>query len=79
MNEVFYFKLKLSRNPDDYWLSLFMKQKGKLEVTNTTYVAQHPKEKNSIEAIKRNIENIRNSYLIGEYFKEININRLKIN
>jgi len=64
-------ELKLSRNPDDYWLALFMKQKGNLRVTNKTYVVQHPKEKNSTEAITRNKENTSNATSMEKYFKRI--------
>lgn len=63
-------ELQLSRNPDDYWLALFMKQRGKLEMTNKTYVVQHPKEKNSIETITRNNENISNGNRMEAYFEK---------
>jgi glycosyltransferase involved in cell wall biosynthesis len=61
-------QLKLSRNPEDLWLALFMKKHGGLAVTNKTHVTIQLKEKNSIEAMKRNIENLRNGSKIGRFF-----------
>lgn len=62
-------ELGLSRNPDDYWLALFMKKRGQLQVTNKTYVAQHPKEQSSIEMIQRNKENMNNARLVNTYIE----------
>lgn len=64
-------QIKLSRNPDDYWLALFMNKKGKIKITNKTYAVQNPKEKNFIEAIKRSKENKHNAYLMEEYFNVV--------
>lgn len=64
-------KLKLSRNPDDYILSLFMKRYGDLKVTNKTYVTVNIKEQGFVAEIKRNIENHRNGYKIERFLKNI--------
>ncbi len=63
-------ELKLSRNPDDLWLALFMKQRGVLQMTNETHVTQHPKEVSSIDTIRRNRENMRNATGIEAYFEK---------
>ena len=65
-------QLQLSRNPDDFWLALFMKQQGKLAVTNKTHMTLHLKEKNSIQVIKRHIENIKNGNKIEKFFNKNN-------
>lgn len=61
--------LGLSRNPDDLWLALFMKELGLIEITNKTYVTQNAKEQTLMSGIKRNFENIRNGNEIEKYFK----------
>ncbi|MBU2103760.1 glycosyltransferase, partial [Patescibacteria group bacterium] len=48
-------KLGLPCNPDDYWLALFMSQRGNLEVTNKTWVKAHAKESNSWQGFTRGI------------------------
>lgn len=60
--------LELTRNPDDYILSIYMKQYGKLGITNKTHVTQQTKEVTSAEAIQRNKENVSNGNKIAEYF-----------
>ncbi len=60
--------LGLTRNPDDYILSMFMKQHGKLGITNRTHVTQQTKEVTSAEAIQRNKENVSNGNKIATYF-----------
>jgi glycosyltransferase involved in cell wall biosynthesis len=60
-------KLGLTRNPDDYWLALFMKQRGTLAMTNKTHVTQHTKEVSSTEAIRRNRENMANAKKMDDY------------
>ena len=62
-------KLGLSRNPEDYWLALFMSKTGPLEVTNKTYVVNHIKEKTNSDAVARSRENINNGEKILRYFK----------
>jgi glycosyltransferase involved in cell wall biosynthesis len=57
-------ELGLSRNPDDYWLALMMRTRGQLAVTNHTYVTPFSKETNSIQALRRNRENNRNSRIM---------------
>jgi glycosyltransferase involved in cell wall biosynthesis len=64
-------KLKLSRNPDDYILALFMKRYGNLKVTNKTYVTANMKERGFINEIKRSIENIRNGHKVERFLKKI--------
>lgn len=48
-------KLRLTRIPDDYWLALFMAQKGALKITNRTWVTAHAKEKDFQEAWDRSM------------------------
>lgn len=62
--------LGLTRNPDDFWLALFMAQRGTLRLTNSTHVTQHTKETTSLQAIKRNIENNQNARKMRLFFKE---------
>ena len=64
-------KLKLSRNPDDYLLALFMKRYGNLKVTNKTYVTANMKERGFINELKRSIENIRNGNKIDNFLKKL--------
>ena len=64
-------KLNLPRNPDDYWLSLFLGNEGKLEITNKTFVTCYQKEKNSIEAIKRNFESLKNGRIMRSFWEKI--------
>lgn len=61
-------KLGLTRNPDDFFLALYMKQKGVLGMTNKTHVTQHQKEKTNTNAISRNRENMKNAKKIEGYF-----------
>lgn len=62
-------KLTLSRNPEDYWLALFMDKEGSLEVTNRTCVIVQVKEKNNADTLKRSRENLENAKKILSYFK----------
>jgi glycosyltransferase involved in cell wall biosynthesis len=62
-------ELKLSRNPDDYWLALMMSRLGNIEVTNKTHVTQYTKEQSSTSAITRNRENKRNGKVIRMFMK----------
>ena len=64
-------KLKLSRNPDDYLLALFMKRYGNLKVTNKTYVTANMKERGFMNELKRSIENIKNGNKINRFLKKI--------
>lgn len=64
-------KLGLSRNPDDFWLALFMSNYGNMEVINTTSVTAHVKEKTSQESWKRNIENNKNARRMKIYMKSV--------
>lgn len=57
----------LTRNPDDYWLALFMKQYGTLAITNKTHVTQHTKETSTIEVLRRNRENMSNAKKMDDY------------
>ncbi|MBY0328544.1 hypothetical protein K2Q02_00390, partial [Patescibacteria group bacterium] len=65
-------ELQLSRNPDDYWLALFMNKLGRLEVTNKTYVTQYTKETSTKSIFARNRENHRNGDRMKLYMKKIN-------
>jgi len=60
-------KLNLSRNPDDYWLTLFMSKHGNLEVTNKTFVISNTKEISLKTMRMRNKENLRNGNIIRKY------------
>lgn len=60
--------LSLSRVCDDFWLALFMKQKGSLAVTNKTHSSHHEKHTTFTESVKRNRENLANGTRIKDYF-----------
>ena len=62
-------QLGLERNPDDYWLALFMKMRGSLGMTNKTFVTQHTKETSSIEAVVRSSENVSDAEKMEKYFR----------
>ncbi|MEK7228102.1 MAG: glycosyltransferase family A protein [Patescibacteria group bacterium] len=64
-------ELELTRNPDDFWLALFMKKRGKLSMTNKTHVTQHTKETTSAEVIKRSKENVSNAEKMERYFSTL--------
>lgn len=64
-------KLGLTRNPDDFWLALFMKERGSLEVTNKTHVSPYAKETSNKSAVARNFENIQNGDKMEAYFKSL--------
>ena len=67
-------ELHLSRNPDDYWLALFMSKLGTLEVTNKTHVTAHIKEIGLKDSLARNKENKRNGDLMRLYIaKQIRV------
>lgn len=61
-------QLGLSRNPDDYWLALFMKRRGNLAVTNKTVVTNYTKELSNKEAIARSLENMKNGNKMKTFF-----------
>jgi glycosyltransferase involved in cell wall biosynthesis len=63
-------QLGLSRNPDDYWLALQMKQYGAIEITNQTFVTHYPKEQTLKIAWQRNRENLHNGITMHAYAKE---------
>jgi glycosyltransferase involved in cell wall biosynthesis len=62
-------QLDLSRNPDDFWLALFMCRRGHLQVTNETFVTLNTKEHSNRLALERNLENIQNGNIMEEYFR----------
>ena len=64
-------KIHLPRNPEDYWLALFMSKRGNIEVTNKTWVASYTKEVSTAEMIFRRIESYKNKNLMRNYFKII--------
>jgi len=61
-------KIKLSRNPDDYFVALLMSKKGNIEVTNKTFVTQNTKENDSLKMISRIVENSKDVKLVEDYF-----------
>lgn len=63
-------KLNLPRNPDDYWVSLFMGKRGNLQVTNKTHITAYSKDTSSIEELKRRIESRKNRILMRNYFNK---------
>lgn len=62
-------ELGLTRNPDDFWLALFISKRGNIETTNKTFVTQNQKEYNSLEAISRSRENKRNGRKMELFFR----------
>jgi glycosyltransferase involved in cell wall biosynthesis len=67
-------KLKLSRNPDDYWLALFMGNEGKLEITNKTNVVCYEKQKTSFESLSRNFDSFKNGMAMRSFWKGNRLN-----
>lgn len=65
-------QLGLKRNPDDYWLALAMGQRGKLGMTNKTYVVQATKEVTSEEAIARSRDNVQDGAIAETYIRQGN-------
>lgn len=59
--------LGLSRNPDDYWLALFMKRRGALALTDKTHATQYTKETTSGSFISRTRENVANAQKMEAY------------
>lgn len=64
-------EIKLTRNPDDYWVALFMSQRGSIEFTKETSVTTYTKERNLAAGIRRNIENVSNGKKILRYFESL--------
>ena len=69
-SEILSSKLGLSRNPDDFWLALFMEKKGKIALVDEAFVTQNTKEKSVASALKRNRENMKNGDKIEKYFNQ---------
>lgn len=63
--------LSLSRFVEDFWLALFLQEKGKLEITNKTNVTVVSKESSLLKSIIRNRENLKNGNKIQKYFDSI--------
>lgn len=61
-------EIGLTRNPDDYWLALFMAHRGTITVTNRTHVSAFTKEGSNQRAIKRHLQNMRNGDKMERYF-----------
>jgi glycosyltransferase involved in cell wall biosynthesis len=57
---IFSQALQLSRNPDDYWLAVLIKNIGCIEITNKTHTTHYPKEISPKARRMRNKENRRN-------------------
>lgn len=66
-------RIGLSRNPDDYWLALYMGERGSLGYTTQTTVCAVAKETTSIDAYRRNRENNRNARLMRAYFNGLSL------
>ena len=66
-------QINLPRNPEDFWLSLFMSRRGHLEVTNKTWVKAHTKNSSSIQVIERRIESRHNRDQMRAHFKKITL------
>lgn len=64
--------VKSNTPAEDYWLALYLSEKGNIEVTNKTYVTASMKEVGICEEIKRNIENHKRGRAIKKFF---NINK----
>lgn len=62
--------LGLTRNPDDYWLALYMRSRGNLALTNKTYVSQYTKEVSSQEAIVRSTENVADGDVMDAFLEK---------
>lgn len=60
-------KINLPRNPDDYWLALFMGKHGNIERTNKTWVTSYTKETSNRDMIFRRIESYKNRNLMRAY------------
>ncbi len=67
-------KINLPRNPDDYWLALFMSKHGTLQVTNKTWVQASTKNSSSMQEIFRRIESRQNRNKMRKYFIANNAN-----
>ena len=62
--------LHLPRNPEDYWLALFMSKHGNLKVTNKTWVTPYSKDPSSWREFLRRKESVKNRNLIKDYFQK---------
>lgn len=65
-------ELDLTRNPEDYWLALFLKDHGNIKITNKTSVTVNTKETSNKEMMLRNKENHLNGDKMENYFKNRN-------
>lgn len=61
--------ITLTRNPEDYWLALFMSERGTLQVTNRTWVMTAEKEETNMQAWSRFWENLSNGRKIRIFLK----------
>jgi len=61
-------KIHLFRNPEDYWLALFMSTHGTIRVTNKTWIIAHTKDSSSLREILRRMESYKNRNIIRDYF-----------
>jgi len=61
-------KIGLPRNPEDYWLALYMNRHGAIEKTSKTFTVANTKDTSSIKEISRRIESHKNRNLMRDYF-----------
>lgn len=71
--------LHLPRNPDDYWVALFMSTRGTLARTSKTWVTHYTKETTMKEMLFRRIESHRNMRAMRAYFEKIKRRDSEIN
>lgn len=62
--------LHLPRNPEDYWLALFMSKRGNLEITNKTFITPNSKDPSSWREFLRRKESVKNRNLMKDYFQK---------
>ncbi|HTE48989.1 MAG TPA: glycosyltransferase family A protein [Candidatus Paceibacterota bacterium] len=68
---VFFKKLSVPSNLEDYWLAMIMNKRGNIEVTNKTYITTSTKKISSWKMILRAIRDRKSKYLMSDYFKSI--------
>ena len=64
-------QLKLSRNPDDYWLSQLMSRRGNIAFTSKTFVVPTSKERSSWAFFVRDKENNLNAFKIQRFLRNL--------
>ena len=64
-------KINLPSSLEDYWLAMFMRRRGNIEVTNKTYITTSTKDVSSLEMISREMTDRKSKRLINNYFERI--------